>query len=219
MLDGEEREAEGRGVDGVLKAVSELLFSDNVDRWDADRGRVAEAAAPQLAAGGEVDEGFGGGAVSLPIEIVLIVGGRRAYARRIVGKRRVPIGDRGFIRHAFDFRREVAIGGSAGELGDVFEAKCVVRFNDLAMRTVGLEVSELDRVAGFDGGALGGQIVGGPGVEDDFVVGERGDGLAGAVKDWIERPTVNLFPRPRIRKIDGGDGGIGNFPRPSAATM
>ena len=51
--------------------------------------------------------------------------------------------------------------------------KLVFRLDDVAVRAFRLEVRQFDRVARFQLHALSGQIVGRPGVQQNFVVAHR----------------------------------------------
>ncbi len=151
----------------------------------------------------QIHERFRRGFVLPPVKIVLIVGGRAANAIGKIRKRRLPIGDRGLVGHAFHLGRQIAVGGGAFELGNLFELKSMLRFDNVAMRALGLEKRQFDRFARIHGYALSGKIIRGPGVQHDLVVADGSDFLAITIHERTERRLIG--------KIDGGHGRVGDF--------
>src|SRR5262249_4270471 len=129
---------------------------------EPDGRGVAEAAAPQFDAPAVVDVRLRRRAVVVPELLVALLD-----ARVVVGERRGPLADGGRGGDAGELRRQVGVGGGAGERDEAAQPKRRLGFAEAAL-LVGQEIRQRDLVAGF--GAEGRVF---PVGEEDFIVAER----------------------------------------------
>ena len=107
-----------RGRSAASKAARADSRSPPAAGASADRRGGAQAMAPQGLPGGERQERLGRRAMVVPVLLVL-----RTHAREVEGERRIPVGEVRGVGDARILRREVAVGGGAGQGHDRFERK------------------------------------------------------------------------------------------------
>src|SRR5262249_40243506 len=126
----------------LLEVLLRLFPRVLAQRGDAHRGRVAVAARPELAAGGEIDECLRNRAGVAPGILVPPL-----HSRVDVGEGRVPVAHAKPVRDTGKRGRELRIEDEALQRKVATELELRFFFDEMAFLKLGLEVLERNRLA------------------------------------------------------------------------